>query len=133
MPGPSKSVVRSAAICEMFRSQSLTPKVVLAKSWGDAIGWEALLETFTRSTFSPFLGHRFRLTVDTARRLEVELIEATGPPEGRPFSLVFRGPRDVRLEQRTYPFEHEGIGAFPLFIVPIGIDEQGLRYEAVFN
>ena len=92
-----------------------------------------MLETFTRSTFSPYLGQRFRLLLDDAHRLDVELVEATGVGEGRPFSIVFRGPKDPRLPQRIYRFEHDGLGAFDLFIVPIGIDERGVRYEAVFN
>jgi hypothetical protein len=29
--------------------------------------------------------------------------------------------------------EHEEIGAFDIFLVPIGPDEQGLLYEAIFN
>lgn len=96
-------------------------------------GSKTVLETFTLSTFSPYLGQTFRLALDSSRRLEVELIEATGVGEGRPFSLVFRGPKDLRLPQRIYPFEHDRLGAFDLFIVPIGLDEHGLRYEAVFN
>jgi hypothetical protein len=92
-----------------------------------------VLETFTLATFTPYLGQTFRLTVDAGRRLDVELIEATGAPQGRPFSLVFRGPKDPRLSQRIYAFAHDRLGEFEMFIVPIGIDERGLRYEAVFN
>ena len=65
-----------------------------------------------------------------------ELGESTGtePPDGRqPFSIVFRGPGDVLLPQRIYMIEHEEIGAFDLFLVPIGPDERGLRYEAIFT
>jgi hypothetical protein len=29
--------------------------------------------------------------------------------------------------------EHEEIGAFDIFLVPIGPDEEGLCYEAIFN
>jgi len=29
--------------------------------------------------------------------------------------------------------EHPGIGTFELFLVPIGPDEKGLRYEAIFT
>jgi hypothetical protein len=92
-----------------------------------------VLATCTLSTFSPYLGQTFRLTLDDARRLDLELLEATGESEGRPFSIVFRGPKNPRLPQRIYRFEHDRLGAFDLFIVPIGIDEHGLRYEAVFN
>ena len=46
---------------------------------------------------------------------------------------MFRGGGDVALPQRTYRMEHAEIGTFEIFLVPIGPDEKGLRYEAVFN
>ena len=46
---------------------------------------------------------------------------------------MFRRPRDVLLHQRTYRVKHAGIGAFDLFLVPIGSDEEGLRNEAIFD
>ena len=102
-----------------------------------------MLETFTVTTFSPHLGTTFRISVDASQPLELELIEATDlsaryasePVEGRgrPFSIVFRGPGDILLPQRIYRVEHDQIGTFDLFIVPIGRDPDGLRYEAVFN
>ena len=97
-----------------------------------------MLENFTIGTFSGHLGETFRIYPEDAGPLEVELTSATGlgeDPEhgGRPFSIVFRGPKDVLLSQRIYRMEHAEIGAFELFLVPIGPDEAGLRYEAVFT
>jgi pimeloyl-ACP methyl ester carboxylesterase len=102
----------------------------------------AKLETFTLETFSGHLGETFRIYPNGSEPLEVELISATGLGEGpergssghrQPFSIVFRGPPDVLLPQRIYKIEHDQIGAFDLFIVPIGPDEKGLRYEAIFT
>lgn len=96
-----------------------------------------MLESFTIETFSGHLGESFRLYPDAASPLEVELVSATGPDEStgdaRPFSIVFRGPADTLLPQRIYQMEHAGIGSFELFLVPIAPDEEGHRYEAVFN
>jgi hypothetical protein len=39
----------------------------------------------------------------------------------------------VPLPQRIYRIEHATLGAFDLFLVPIGPDAQGLRYQAVFT
>ncbi len=99
---------------------------------------------FTLETFSGRIGERFRIDADESGVLEAELVEATAPagaagsPSGRPggrnpFSLVFRGPAEPVLPQRTYRFEHETLGALDLFIVPIGPDESGMQYEAVFG
>ena len=103
-----------------------------------------MLETFTASTFAPLIGQAFRVSIGPAGVLELTLIEATehrprsGPNAAAanrrtPFSILFRGPKDLLLPQKMYPFEHPAIGAFDLFIVPIGPDAEGLLYEAVFS
>lgn len=95
-----------------------------------------MLELFTVETFSGHVGEAFRIRSDASISLDVELISAVRLGEGsggRPFSIVFRGPGENLLPQRIYAMEHPEIGAFDLFLVPIGPDEKGLRYEAVFN
>jgi hypothetical protein len=51
----------------------------------------------------------------------------------RPFSLVFRDPSGGYLPQRTYAVEHPRLGWLDLFLVPIGPDQVGMRYQAVFT
>lgn len=101
-----------------------------------------MLENFTIQTFSDHVGSTFGIHPDDAGKIDVELISATGlgggsgeEPSGQkqPFSIVFRGPGDVLLPQGIYRMEHEEIGSFELFIVPIGPGEKGLRYEAIFT
>ena len=94
-----------------------------------------VLGNFGVETFSGHLGNSFRIHPDVSSTLHLELVSATGLNEGseRPFSIVFRGPTDALLPQRIYRMEHEEIGAFDLFLVPIGPDEKGLRYEAIFT
>ena len=96
-----------------------------------------MLEDFTVHTFSEHLGGTFRVHPDGSDPLDLELISASelgeGAGRGRPFSIVFRGGGDAVLPQRTYKMEHDQIGSFELFIVPIGPDERGLRYEAIFT
>ncbi len=98
------------------------------------------LSLLTVSDFRPHVGSGFRLHADDV--LEVELVEADDPggssgatPERprAPFSVVFLGPRDPVLPQRIYRLEHEELGALDLFLVPIGRDAAGVRYEAVFT
>jgi hypothetical protein len=45
---------------------------------------------------------------------------------------VFLGPNDAFLGQGTRHFKH-GDDEFDLFLVPLGRDDSGTRYEAVFN
>jgi len=98
----------------------------------------------TVETFAPCLKGTFTVRVDASTRIDLELVEVTplparpsrlgAPPPGRaPFSLVFLGPKAPLLPQRIYCFEHRTLGELDIFIVPIGPDEEGMLYEAVFN
>ncbi|MGQ0763005.1 MAG: DUF6916 family protein [Acidobacteriota bacterium] len=49
------------------------------------------------------------------------------------FSVFFDGPGDIVLPQKTYQLEHDKMGTIDLFLVPIRGDQNGFRYEAVFN
>ncbi len=99
-----------------------------------------MLESFTLETFAPHQDEPFRLHPDAGDPLDLRLVEVTplgertAPAGGRaPFSLVFRGPRAPLLPQRIYRLEHDAIGTFEIFLVPIGPDQEGMRYEAVFT
>lgn len=91
---------------------------------------------FTVATFSPRVGEEFRLHRDEGEAIPTRLVEATaaGPGVHRDqFSLVFRGPPDMVLPQQIYRIDHDEMGSFELFLVPIGPDSEGMRYEAVFT
>ncbi|HWX21117.1 MAG TPA: hypothetical protein VN578_14545 [Candidatus Binatia bacterium] len=101
------------------------------------------LEELNFESLARLVKTRFRVWVGPNDLVELELYEAT-PPRVTPagvgtkavyegFSLLFLGPADRLLPQRIYPFECEQLGRFELFIVPIGRDENGARYEAAFN
>lgn len=98
-----------------------------------------MLEQFTVETFEGRVGERFRLRLDSGEALEAELAEATPLAPARdggsraPFSLVFLGPAEPVLPQRTYTFEHGELGTFEIFVVPIGRGEAGTSYEAMFT
>lgn len=108
------------------------------------------LEQLNLATFSEQLNTKFRIQLDPATRVELELTEAkpekgqgqgqgqaaspgSGPSTSfESFSLVFNGPGDRLLPQRIYPFEHDAIGRFDLFIVPVGQSAGCFQYQAVF-
>ena len=97
-----------------------------------------MIETATVETFRPHIGDRFRMGPASGPTLDAELIEATklrdATGDGRaPFSLVFRGPDEPVLPQRIYPLEHDDLGEIEIFLVPVGPDDDGMRYEAVFS
>jgi hypothetical protein len=98
-----------------------------------------VLDRLTVDTFTPVVGERLTLDADGSVPLELELVTAepvAAPPladGGRtPFRLLFRGPRDPVLPQRIYPLTHHSLGTLEVFIVPIGRNEVGTDYEAIF-
>ncbi len=96
-----------------------------------------MLEKLKVEDFAGRVGERFRLDPGEGPTLDLELTEARGMPGGsdrrQPFSLVFRGPAEPLLAQRIWRLEHTDLGALDIFLVPIGGDEKGMRYEAVFS
>jgi hypothetical protein len=70
-------------------------------------------------------GHRLSLTLDAAQELP------GSPRPGGAFRLEFLGPHDPVLDQGIFPFEIDK-DRFELFVVAIGRDTKGTRYEAVF-
>lgn len=98
-----------------------------------------MIEDFTKETFDPLLNTKFRLQLSPEKTFELELVETTksGEPDAQQrytsFSIIFRGSQEILLPQRIYRMEHEQLGAFELFIVPIQRDEDSFYYQAVFN
>lgn len=68
------------------------------------------------------------------RLIEVARLEQAHSDAGRAaFSIVFESAGREVLPQQIYAFSHPDLGDFELFIVPIGQDANGTRYEAVFS
>lgn len=98
--------------------------------------------SFTLGVFEACIGQPFRIALSDGE-IELSLAEAKSIVAGRaepaagerkPFSLLFRGgPPDRYLPQATYSLEHAALGALPIFLVPLGPDQQGMRYEAIFT
>lgn len=90
----------------------------------------------TKAMFEQNLNTKFWLLDESAQPHVMDLIELTNghsSPRQEQFSLRFRGDRNQVFPQRIYPMKHDSIGDFDLFLVPIGRDDAGTYYEAVFN
>ncbi len=97
---------------------------------------------FTYDDFADRVDDHFRLTLADGRSLDLTLAEVTllpgaggtgpGGASRQQFSLVFRGPAEPALAQGICDLEHDTLEGLALFLVPIGRDADGLRYEAAF-
>jgi hypothetical protein len=101
----------------------------------DGVG-KTMLEDLTRDAFAENLNTIFAVHLGDAGIVDMELVvvsELRGAGRQRMYSLLFRGPLVQPLQQGIYKMEHDRLGAFDLFIVPVGREPDGMRYEAVFN
>jgi hypothetical protein len=91
--------------------------------------------------FAARLGQAFRIRFQDGSSLDLELLEVedlgTRPTAGGPlstYSLRFRTPGEKRFApQGTYLVEHGELEPLEIFLVPLGPDATGMRYEAIFN
>jgi len=92
--------------------------------------------SLTHEAFAQNVNTKFRVSTDDTNRVELELAEVSELKEVKAqeqFAVLFRGPLDLFMGQGIRSFDHDKLGQFELFIVPIRHDEQGYYYEAVFN
>jgi hypothetical protein len=92
------------------------------------------------AAFARHVGETFRLRAGAGADVDLDLVEAKsgrrpapGAAPGRPFSLLFRSRGPAPLPQRIYRLEHPALGVLDLFLVPLGPEGGGMRFEAVFN
>lgn len=101
-------------------------------------GKSPMPESLTRELFARYLHTKFRLSPAPATFVETELVEVSSDDQSMiegfdRFSLVFQGPPENYLQQRIYQMEHDEMGTFELFLVPIRQDRHGFYYQAIFN
>jgi hypothetical protein len=101
-------------------------------------------ELLTHATFAELVGDRFQIQPPGGEPVEVVLTSCTETPHGdpeawkqqvgrMPFSLLFHADAADAMPQQTFTLRHERLGELEVFLVPIGPDERGMRYEAVFS
>ena len=88
--------------------------------------------------FRARVGDTFSASAEGGRTLTLTLasVDALAAPPGArrtPFSLEFRDEAQDHVPQQTVAIEHPQMGAFELFVVPLGPGPEGMRYEAIFT
>jgi hypothetical protein len=96
----------------------------------------AMSENLNAKSFAAQLQTQFTVRVPDGEPIILQLYEVAEQnpsPHIEYFSLFFRGPLAAQCKQGIHFLRHEKLGSFDLFLVPIGPDAQGMRYQAVFN
>ncbi len=96
-----------------------------------------MTEQLQYATFAEQLGSAFTIYYGADATLEVHLVSATEQraptAAGHAFQLIFQSDVHEHLPQGSFLFGHPVLGEQQIFIVPIGPNAQGMRYEAIFN
>ncbi len=98
------------------------------------------MTAITKQTFENIKNKSFEITLQADNTISCELLEVKSiachtlkEGQAEPFSLLFQIAGDTIYEQNTYVIKNNELEEMPLFLVPIGADEKGVRYEAVFT
>ena len=92
--------------------------------------------SLTHENFAAQLNKTFSVQIDDANVVDLVLAQVSELktyPGQELFAIVFHGPLEPFLDQGLRQFEHDEMGQFKLFLVPIGKDDNSYSYEAVFN
>jgi hypothetical protein len=95
-----------------------------------------MADVLQHEAFVARVNSTFRIHTDEGETIDAELTEVSEhllSARQERFAIVFRAPNEKFLGQGLRRLEHDQMGSFDLFIVPIGSDEKGTYYEAVFN
>ena len=94
----------------------------------------------TAEEFKQHLNTSFHLQVNAPKPIDLTLVAVESRPSDSSeeqgmerFSVVFSGSLEFLLPQSTYRMVHPAMGEFDVFLVAIGQDADGYRYEAVYN
>jgi hypothetical protein len=99
-----------------------------------------MAEFQTAAEYAKHLNTIFGVPIDETRSVDLKLVAVT-PKRVEPheqagmerFSALFSGPLDAPLPQQIYRITHPEMGEFEIFLVAIGQEPDGFRYEAVYN
>lgn len=145
MSNSRRKFLRAGLITALFAAVPL--KNVLGQSWKDRDGnpgdgsATALqnndpLANYTKAAFVSYVNSIFQLNTGFSV-IAVTLLKVTdmpAPKGGECFTLLFRGGGGSALRQSTYSVDHPSLGKFPLFLVPVGPDDNGAQgYLATIN
>ena len=119
----------------MFSAAALGPSFVGRASATQPTSLPSLNGRLSRDVFLALRQHTFTTLID-GRRVPLVLVkvsDAAGDPHREQFTIVFQGPRDLRLKDGVCVLSHRTAGSTPLYVQPGGLDDRSSYYQAPFN
>jgi hypothetical protein len=96
-------------------------------------------KTLSLEDFVQHLNKSVQICFNPAVTMDAKIIEIEELPKltefsNQPFSVIFRTEQfNEYYPQATYLLQHPIEGDVPIFLVPIGPDKEGMKYQAIFN
>lgn len=94
----------------------------------------------TEQEFRQHLNTPFRVQVNAPKPIDLTLVAVESRPSEpteqqgmERFSVFFLGSPEFLLPQSIYRVAHPEMGEFEIFLVAVGKEADGYRYEAVYN
>jgi hypothetical protein len=98
---------------------------------------QTALDSLTFDQFQQHLASTFRVHhADGVQEMVLTAVAASTAEPDRlqdNFAIMLHGTATVPLDQGTYKLEHPSLGAFDLFLVPVGKAPAHQAYEAIFS
>ncbi len=97
------------------------------------------LQLLTASDFQSQEGNDFFIHFSDEVATAAQLVKVVDLPAyselGRkPFSILLQTTqKDHHYQQAIYTIEQPALGSIQIFLVPVGCNEKGVQYEAVFS
>jgi hypothetical protein len=95
-----------------------------------------MLEKLKLTTFTKHLNSQFQVEDPATQPFALKLIQVvphTKTAHYEAFSLLFHGPVAHFMPQGIHKIKHTQLGEVDLFLVPVGKNDNGFEYEAIFN
>jgi hypothetical protein len=97
---------------------------------------ENMLAQINSTMLAEYVGEQFDVLDDPEKVFCLTLthiVEHAKTERQETFSIFFHGPLDSYMLQGMHKLKHNHLGELGIFLVPIGQDQDGFKYEAVFN
>lgn len=94
-------------------------------------------ERLDSEDFERQVGHAVTFSAEAisfeAEIKQVDLLTQHSADGRQPFAVLFSTDHSQAFAQKTYTMQHPEMGDQMIFLVPVGPDETGMCYEAIFN
>jgi hypothetical protein len=119
----------------MFSVGALGPGFLGRANASQPASLPSLNGRLTRDVFLALRQHTFTAVIDHRRvRFVLARVSDDGCcPHDEQFTVVFQGPRDLRLKDGMCLFTHPTAGSTPLYVQAAGSDDRSSYYKAPFN